>query len=86
MQRYIATMREAILVRDNCGGTDGHRHAKRAWEELDCLEVSDPSHWPYTIPREPIIPEEHKIGHPNPSSDSRFNLIHGYMWGRYADS
>ena len=45
-------------------------------KDLDNLVVAPKSSWPYTIP------EEHKIDHPKPSSESRFNLEHGFLWGK----
>ena len=37
-------------------------------------------------PRHPnypyAIPDEHKIDADKPSSESRFNLTHGFMWGK----
>ena len=38
--------------------------------------LDTPTSWPYTIP------DEHKIDADKPSSESRFNLTHGFMWGK----
>ena len=48
----------------------------RVTNKLDNLVVAPKNSWPYTIP------DEHKIGHLKPSTESRFNLNHGFMWGK----
>ena len=57
----------------------------RPWlskHKLDNLEVTKPSSWPYTIP---VVEEAFESfddwKRNKPSSESRFNLNHGFMWG-----
>jgi hypothetical protein len=86
LQRYIAVARARLRmkersVREYCDDPAIYTDDPMGWEK------DKGSTWPYTVPRQPWhIPEEHRIGHPKPSSDSRFNLIHGFMWGRHDDS